>query len=176
MIVGTLEGQHHLAAALVRDLGFAEYSLDTPLYEMALVIDPYVIIGEQTIANLRAGGRLSQVIRNVPTWKAARQRWPELERLLGNLEAAMTLFRPGWRITQLQRRASTGGRVVVTDLSNDTDAAVVSFAGGDLVGIAGRASPVGELDHVIDEAPVVDQEVAIVTWVRSKLHASSTPA
>lgn len=171
MIVGTLEGQHHLAAALVRDLGFHEYRIDQPLYEMMLMLDPYIIIGEQQIANLRAGGKLSQVIKNVPTWKAARERWPELDRMLVNLDAAVSVVNDDWREWTLTRAAARHALLVVSDVADEGERDVIHGAGGRLVGITGRDRRV-DVDHEIAEAPVVDQEVAVVAWVRAQIAAT----
>jgi hypothetical protein len=168
MIVATLEGQNHLAAALVRDLGFARYDVEQPLYDMALTIDPYVVVGDPTIANLRAGGTLSSVIRNVPTWKAARQRWSELDRIMTNIDKALTMFNPDWRVWGLTKVTEDHPHVVVVEIDDKTQCAAVVRSSGKVVGIAGRPRSF-DVDHEFPEAPIVDQEVAIVTWVRGQL-------
>jgi hypothetical protein len=150
-VIALPSGHEHLANALVRDLGYTKVHVDQPIRDLLLALDP-LVDGGVTLANRGASPRLSSKIELAGgDWDKAIQKNPEISRLIkvARVDPALDVL------------VAAKGKTVIIGADHGW-----LPIGTRCVAIAGRESKAFTADHVIAEGPVVDQELAIVAYVR----------
>jgi hypothetical protein len=150
-VIALPSGHEHLANALVRDLGYTKVHVDQPIRDFLLRLDN-LVDGGVTLANRGASPRLSSKIELAGgDWDKAIQKNPEISRLIkvARVDPALDVL------------VAAKGKTVIIGADHGW-----LPIGTRCVAIAGRESKAFTADHVIAEGPVVDQELAIVAYVR----------
>jgi hypothetical protein len=150
-VIALPSGHEHLANALVRDLGFTKVHIDQPIRDFLLRLDN-LVDGGITLANRGASPRLTSKIELAGgDWDKAIQKNPEISRLIkvARVDPALDVL------------VAAKGKTVIIGADHGW-----LPIGTRCVAIAGRESKAFTADHVIAEGPVVDQELAIVAYVR----------
>jgi hypothetical protein len=150
-VIALPSGHEHLANALVRDLGYTKVHVDQPIRDFLLRLDN-LVDGGVTLANRGASPRLSSKIELAGgDWDKAIQKNPEISRLIkvARVDPALDVL------------VAAKGKTVIIGADHGW-----LPIGTRCVAIAGRESKAFTADHVIVEGPVVDQELAIVAYVR----------
>jgi hypothetical protein len=157
-IIALPSGHEHLANALVRDLGYTKVHVDQPIRDLLLALDP-LVDGGVTLANRGASPRLTSKIELAGgDWDKAIQKNPEISRLI---KVARELVGPDYGKT------GTPTKTVIVGVDSTWQWHATPKVDTKIVVIAGRGGvPTYEPDHVIAEGPVVEQELAIVAYVR----------
>lgn len=122
-------GKDSLAARLVNAHGWARYAFADPMRAMLESLDPIVTLGGQRL-------RLSDVLAMHSGWDGAKERLPEVRRLmqaLGTEAGRAILGEDVWVTTTMREVDRTPGPVVVTDVRFPNEAQAVVDRGGVLV-------------------------------------------
>lgn len=124
-------GKDTFAGYLAEDFGYARHAFADPLREVALATDPLIETHPFGVTR-----RLSDVIY-AEGWDAAKERHPEVRRLLQDLGVGVreSVGEATW-VEALKRRArAEDGPVVVTDVRFPNEADAIERLGGTLVRI-----------------------------------------
>ena len=130
-------GKDTAALVLIRDYGFTKIAFADAVREMALVIDPYVLLELRDQDMLR----LSEIVES-KGWDWAKREISEVRRLLQVIgtEAGRMLFGPNVWIDLLLKRfpdlADPDTRYVVTDCRFENEAEFVQSLHGDICWVA----------------------------------------
>lgn len=166
-VIALPSGHEHLANALVRDCGFVKVHVDESLRRLALAVDPLVEAGV-TLVNMGRSPRLSSRLAEYQgDWGLLQARVPEVTRFL---EALRT------EIGEEDAHPYDCDTVIVGVVSAAHRRSVEHVA--HFVAIDGRYANIDPGDepvpdcHIIPEGSIVDQEIAIVRYVRDLKTAS----
>lgn len=130
-------GKDTAADLLVREFGYVRHGLADPLKEAALALDPIITLTDVWGDDYRVEttpGRLSEIVGEIG-WEAAKDRFPEVRRILQRLgdEAGRQVHGELTWINQLLRRSiaanEAGHPVVVPDVRYPNEADVLREAG-----------------------------------------------
>ena len=174
-------GKDTAGSALVRDCQFHRLSFAAPLKRLLMLTDPMVYPSTPAV-NLAPNNRVTHLVHGTDGWDSAKQRWPEIRRLLQNLGVGCReVFGEDCWVNLALAEAAKHDRSVITDLRFTNEAEAVRKAGGLLVRID---RPGGMFDgHVsendLDEwtdwdlilsntGSVVELEAAIVDFVKTR--------
>lgn len=128
-------GKDSAANALVRDLGYKKISFADPLRQLALLVDP-MVYPQTPATNMAPHNRLAWVVQGSSGWESAKDRFPEVRRILQNLGVGCreVLGENVWVNLALDATLNHD-KVVIPDCRFLNEAEEVKWAGGFLVKI-----------------------------------------
>jgi hypothetical protein len=179
-------GKDTAANALVRDLGFTKISFATPLKDLAALADPIILPGQSSV-NTPSHNRLSWVLRGSGGWEAAKDRYPEVRRILQALGVgARAVFGEDFWIDQAFKLANRQEHVVIPDVRFINEAQAIKDKGGFLVKINRPGHGIGDhrsereladwtdWDLTVDNnATIPELEHQVVEWAKTQLRKAA---